>query len=110
MSEHSLARTGALPLSFSGHLLGAGKIGHKFWTKVLLYRTDGGTYVAHVLHGSYHEDNQGESKVTVCEDVPALVEALKDRAGKLGGASVQALAEAAQSDPGIRALASERVE
>jgi hypothetical protein len=108
--DFSLPRTGQLPLVFSGRLLGSGELGKRFWTRVDLYRTEGGAYVVHVTHGSHHEDNQGESRATVCQSVPDVIEAMRDRAGKLGGASTQALTQAAHRDSGIRDLATERVE
>jgi hypothetical protein len=109
LEPFSLPRSGDRPLSFDGIELGTGEIGGKFWTRVTIYRTASEKYVAYVVHGSHHADNQGHAVAHVVSSVPELLHALRDRAGKLGNASSAALAQAVYHDRDIRESLAERI-
>jgi len=83
---------------------------------VTIFRTGGGSYVLHRETWSQWQGESGSSEVDVCQDAPALLEALyvdgygygADRS--MPPAEVEAWREACDQDDALRGLYAEEVE
>lgn len=110
MEEFTIPRKGKLPLKFTGEVLSYASSyvdGKPRWFEVEIYRTESGKYV---VHGSGLSDVSGETDwhwAEVCETPGEVITALErdgDQGRYLPTTSMEALEEAADVDPNLRAV------
>jgi len=84
-TDHSLPRTGQVPLAFRGALLAAAS-GEGYaddpkdprWHEVAVYRTAGGAYVGHVRYRSNYKGEVDHDECFICESARDIADTLGD--------------------------------
>lgn len=116
MEPFRIERTGALDLEFEGELLAdvSSRLDNApRWTEVRIYRTSTGRYVTEQIGLSVYASEKERRDVRVVEspdDLPKALERVSnDGRSYLTKTVLDALDEAAERDPAIRGVTTERI-
>lgn len=113
----TIQRDGNRPLCFIGERIGEGEHGSGGtsgypcdWSRgctVRIYRRKAGGYVVTRYYWSQWQGERGSREAAVCATPAAVLEALRDDEGAIRKAEAEALADAAGSDDGLKAVSVE---
>lgn len=113
MSRYRIERPGALDLEFDGQLLSnvSSREGTALrWTEVRIYRTSTGRYVTEVVGRSVADGEKDRLDVKIVDNPQELPKALERQpGGYLTMIALDALDDAADHDPAIRPVVTERI-
>lgn len=116
MDKHTIKRDGLPPIAFTGELVGSGSNeiqgGNRAnrWTRVEIYRTQGGRYVAAVNRFTIWEGESDHFTATSKPTAGEIVEWLKGDEETLGRVSQEAVEKAVRVDPTFAAAWVESVD
>lgn len=113
MDKYTINRDGHPPIVFTGEkIAGADNKDHNStrWTKVALYRTKGGKYVAKISRLTCWEGESDHITAEVFSQAADLIEWLKEGSDVLGSVSQEAVEKAAKTDANFAAAWVEEVE
>jgi hypothetical protein len=120
---YRLQRPGAVDLEFNGELLadestqgdtrGGRQVDHSRWSEVRIYRLDSGEgWVTELIGKSARQGEVDRPRVTVCKTPEEVRTSLQRKPGVLDyliNAAVDAMAEAAEKDPRLQVIITERL-
>jgi hypothetical protein len=113
MTHFRIERTGSLDLEFEGMLLAdisSREEASPRWTEIRIYRTSRGSYVTEMIGATTVPGERERRDVKVLNDPTEIPEALKRQPrGYLTILALEALDLAAEKDPALRPVATERI-
>lgn len=124
MTTYTLARSGDVYLEFDGELLAdessrvdgiipgnpMRSANPNRWTEIRIYRLDSGKgWVTEVVGKSAYHGEVDRAKVTVCSTPEEVRDSVRHRRGHLINIAVDAMLEASDKDPLLKAITVQRI-
>lgn len=117
MDKHTIKRDGLPPLAFTGEIIATAdnKIGTdgnhaNRWTRVRIYRTKAGKFVASVTRFTQWQGESDHYEAASFATPAEVIEYLKGDNDRLGSVSQEAVEDAAKVEPAFAAVWVEEVE
>ena len=110
MEKLIIKRDGLPPIAFTGERIASDRSSGDRYTRVVIYKTQGGNFVAEIQHLTCWQGEKDHYSATSKKTAAEIIQWLKEGETNLGRVSQAAVEEAAKAEPAFAAAWVEEVE